>query len=498
MSDKIPPRIEITAMLEVVAPIHIGDGGTRVLGFKKGEVPPSSSNDDKTPTVATVVRDGNDKPYLPSTTLKGFLRAIGEEIQQAATGQADDTLTDKLFGRIKTSDPGADAPMGTMGALIVRGAQMQKEGPTHGLPFCPNPPDANGKVALSEVDKGRPPGTFIAARTRIDPASGTAADSALFHAEKVARGTTFELRLLLAPRQDADTDTLFDRLAKILAGLSTNAGKPIGKGAAENSGRVRWVADADLKVAVKRLDTNGAWVEDTGASKSFNVRLKTAKPPAEASPVFSQTLTLVCPGPYIVIDASRRAKRRATNQPGSKVQIEPQSDGANPLVDPAGVAGALRAVAEWLEAVERLRAGEDASVDAVTVQTRDDVKTLSRTERLFGATGFRGLLALRVDDVSSEESQDFTSVKLDRMSGGPIDGALFATRTFINTKLILTVSLRDRGDGDESPHLRPTADDKSFVEALVARIAKDGLKLGHGTNKGFGWFSATNGGRRGA
>lgn len=512
MSDKIPPRIEITATLEVIAPIHIGDGGTRLLGFKKDEAPKSGATKDTPaptsaeagqPTVATVVRDGKDRPYLPSTTLKGFLRSLGEEIQQAASADQPDTLTDKLFGRIKTSDPGADVPLGTMGALIVRGGRMLKAGQTDGLPFCSNPPDANGKVAVSEVDKGLPPGTFIAARTRIDPASGTAADSALFHAEKVARGTTFELRLLLAPRSDADTDNLFNRLAEILAGLSTNGGRPIGKGAAENSGRVRLVSNRNgvtPKVIVKTLNKNGDWVEDRAHGAAKLKTLQNARPQATAKPAFGHSLMLVCPGPYIVIDSSRRAKRRtgvaAYSEP---MKIRPQSQYTNkkpaPMIDPAGVAGYLRSRACFLLAKSKISDSKYIQNNVIEMKkidnpdrvfsSADTIESLTSVERLFGITGYKARIGIFISDITADETIDLTSVKIDRLSGAPVDNALFTTVAFLGSRFSLEITYNA-----EQIEKSSRAADLALLKSLIEDIKYSGLQLGHGVNKGFGWFEA--------
>ena len=73
------------------------------------------------------------------------------------------------------------------------------------------------------------------------------------------------------------------------------------------------------------------------------------------------------------------------------------------------------------------------------------------------------------------------SVKLDRFSGAPIDGGLFATECFVDP--VFEVELVYTG-----AH-------KNHFEALLADIKDDGsgLRLGHGGNRGFGWFTVTGG-----
>ncbi|MFX4861166.1 hypothetical protein ABTC05_19195, partial [Acinetobacter baumannii] len=70
--------------------------------------------------------------------------------------------------------------------------------------------------------------------------------------------------------------------------------------------------------------------------------------------------------------------------------------------------------------------------------------------RLFGAVGFRGLLAVETLTVSKAIPWSATSVRIDRFSGAPIDNALFTTAAFRQTELQVTLVLEDRG-GDGTP-----------------------------------------------
>jgi hypothetical protein len=90
---------------------------------------------------------------------------------------------------------------------------------------------------------------------------------------------------------------------------------------------------------------------------------------------------------------------------------------------------------------------------------------------------------------SDAKEYEITSVKLDHFSGAPIDKALFTTRAVTGAQLSLNLALRDRGG-----HGTPGEKDKKLFKELVKDIEDNGLMLGHGTSKGFGWFECQKSG----
>ncbi len=102
-----------------------------------------------------------------------------------------------------------------------------------------------------------------------------------------------------------------------------------------------------------------------------------------------------------------------------------------------------------------------------------------------------GLLRIVDMKFSGGEIAEITSVKLDHFSGAPIDKALFSTKVVVGVRLEIALALESRRDAD--PEKRGGAGDadekvaKLFKE-LIEDIRGDGLTLGHGANKGFGWF----------
>src|SRR5205823_4997521 len=154
-----------------------------------------------------------------------------------------------------------------------------------------------------------------------------------------------------------------------------------------------------------------------------------------------------------------------------------------PLVLGSSISGALRSRATWLAALDAHRRGDPmpASNDRVVLHPRD-IASLTSVERLFGVAGFRGLL--QIDSILVHEAEPWcvTSVKLDRFSGAPIDNALFTTETFVGARLTVQLRLVSRGG------TAPEDKDKKWFDALLADVGRNGLQLGHGRNKGFGWF----------
>ena len=210
-------------------------------------------------------------------------------------------------------------------------------------------------------------------------------------------------------------------------------------------------------------------------------------------------INLVCDGPFLVNDSSwdsQLEKQRPGVNAEDVPQLVGQKDGAGaPLVLADSVMGALRARARWLWALNLLEAGkDDQELDKVDpsafgvkreVRQPADIAGLSAVEKLFGVSGFKGLLKLiDLRTVGEAEEIDLASVRLDRFSGAPIDNALFKTRAFWGGGIQAQFALVNRGDAAS-----PDDDDRKLAKLLFEQdIERNGLVLGHGGNKGFGWF----------
>jgi CRISPR/Cas system CSM-associated protein Csm3 (group 7 of RAMP superfamily) len=324
-------------------------------------------------------------------------------------------------------------------------------------------------------------GAYVAARTAIAPTTGVADAHKLFHQEMVAPGTEFAFRLLIVGDSKEKAEHTLADLAPALD-ILTSAGGQIGKGQADGQGLIKAL---NLTYTICSIGTDGRLVEkqlQKPVPKSAG-RNKAAKE--------SWTITLSCPGPYLSTDASRQRDPRI---PRDETKAEPhvyaqRFDDTTPIVSGTSIMGALRARAAWLHALDLRLQGKDDDCIAKSIRTDEtnvvrtpgDIATLNPLQRLFGVTGYRGLLCLTQAHVSGGTLWRSTSVKLDRFSGAPIDHALFEVEAFYGVKLTLSLRLETRTGSDDQV--------ASLAERLIEDIKANGLYLGHGTNRGFGWFT---------
>jgi CRISPR/Cas system CSM-associated protein Csm3 (group 7 of RAMP superfamily) len=480
MSDGASPRVvfDVEATLDLLSPLHVGSGGSR------DDIPTVKGKDgaNTKPAVATIVRDADGNPYVPGTTLKGLLRRLAEARGMDA---------ERLFGAIKLDKAGSPGRVTVFGARRIDG------------PAVPHAPF----VAGAEAALGK--GVFVAARTRIDPASGTAGDHTLFHQEMAAPQTKFRLRLRIdaragvderdlkdlehadhalqtarAARQDrdarAEAETDLADLLGLLNDLCADDGQAIGKSQADGFGRVRLLADS--------ITVKGRLLAKSGVFENHAPKAKPALKPVPKA----EALRFACNGPFLVLDASK-TRKAGESEDGSRPHRSPQAwDERHPMLFGTSVMGALRARARWLQARKALRRGaKDEAIDAidpdgVVWRKGMDLRDLSSVQRLFGVTGFRGRLTIAALRVQQAKPWDVTSVKLDRFTGGPVDNALFKTRAFLGVAFDLALALDERRPRGLDSEKRK--EDQDLFDLLLADIQANGLILGHGGNKGFGWF----------
>lgn len=490
-TDKLSPlvghRYEISGVLAVLTPLHVGTGESEEIpgvGGKEGA--------NTTPGVARAVTDHRGDPYLPATTVKGLLRQIGEEI--LTPDEVDD-----IFGLIKNSYSAS----GAMGALLPRGATLNAAATVEGYPYVKAARAKGGDLAA---------GCFVAARAAIDPLSGVAADARLFFQEMVAPGATFDLKFVLLAGQHGETR--LNNLLRILERLSAEGGVVCGRGKADGAGALQFKRNS-LQVVERKIDDDGSLVEERKA-------VTWPETVAASEPWLG---VFHCKGPFLSLDSSwnpEREKQGLSEEEQRKIpQLHYQHDADDRALQLGSqIAGVLRARARWIMGTRALAGRDDPrSVDPTmgedergkmafterVVRKRRDVDRLKLTpvERLFGVSGFAGLLRIEKMAFSDGEKIDITSVKLDHFSGAPIDNALFKTRGVRDITLTLALSLRGRKDAKSTrPDDRnapsvaiPTPEDQELFDALKKSLVNDGLMLGHGTNKGFGWFVHEDQGR---
>ncbi|NBC31722.1 MAG: hypothetical protein GVY13_03495 [Alphaproteobacteria bacterium] len=474
------PRLRLSFALRLDGCVHLGTGRRRTIGRQSGAEPHGNGGEER--ELALVHRGIDGRPFIPGPTLKGILNAAwtgAEEDKAAAFGEA-------LNAARKT---------GRVGRLWVH----------HALGPDPKkqPVDASGLRGKDVPKADQPDDGFVATHVRIDAASGAAEANKLFSLEMVGPGVVFETAwdwLLMS--DDPESPSGLAVLADILAPLA--AGLPVGKGAGHGGGRIRLQNET---LEVKRLETDpqtgiAALRQAPGIAASLRRLL------AAANPVFPGRhirLLLKGDGPFI----SMRGDAPGRGEAGERREVEPLEHDGKPVLWGRSVSGALRARARWLQEVERHKAkaaghpdpyapgrawevrGDDRDLERVlserkAVASTNDVARLSSVERLFGVTGWRRLVA--VDRVECRSAGvpgcKLTSVSIDRFTGGGRDGFLFTERTYLDPEFIVDLTVGTRGALPEDQ----AAADRALFDLLLDDLTRNGLELGHGASKGFGWF----------
>jgi CRISPR/Cas system CSM-associated protein Csm3 (group 7 of RAMP superfamily) len=456
------------ATLEVVTPLHIG------AGFDETEPRDGS----ETVEVAQVVIGTNGLPAITATGLKGAMRAL------LKPEHARD-----LFGWI----PGRGEGTAQMGVLAPYAALMLR------------PADLGRR---SEPVRDADRGTFRAVRTAIDAAAGVPASSKLFSAEMVAPGARFALRLRLFgdPRHVPEER---ERWIAALLRRMRDEGLRLGRGRGDGQGLVtlgsldavttRWVDGNRIRTGKalpewQKLIEGAATLSPGGSTYGFRLTGEVAfligggaEPPAQdAAPA---------QGPNTGAQPLPKARKNVI-RPLRQANDRPELPGSSLM-------GALRARAEWIASLRQLRGG--SGMDDVHIaelfglradQLRDDGlmrKLAARFDRQpIEITGLAGLLRVERIEAAPATAVELASVRLDRFTQEPMDGALFATEGFVRPEF--TVGLR------LLPHPNPRqgsvfdAELRRWVRRLLRHIAlrgsvEQGLMLGHGRNRGFGWFT---------
>lgn len=425
--------------LLTAAPTHVGTGEFRVI-TRPGRNEPMQ--------VAAIARDHENRPWLPPTTLKGVLRRLAED-----AGLAGDPGFLPLFGAIKDSDDPKKS--GNMGLLLMRAGRA-----TGKSPVCSMMPYA----ALIETRDA-----FIAARTAIDGAIGVADDHKLFFQEMLPAGARFSSEALVL-RHGSGSAAAIDLMDRLMA-MAMRDGLRVGKGQADGQGAL---TIANVEVIDKTLTAAG----DLAAAPK---RMLTAAAPSAERPAnvdCARSWRLRCAAPFLVADSSATMVRdshdphREKKASGPQIRAQRVSERL-PLILGSSVSGALRARAAWL-ADRAVRRGElTGKEDAVA--------------KLFGAIEWRALAEIRNLKVAEAEPFDITSLRIDRFSGGPVDNALFTTAAFVGVSASFDFVLVKRGD-------QPDDEARKLFSLLCEDIVANGLMLGAGTNKGFGWFKVTEAG----
>jgi len=441
-------RIEYHFSLKVKTPLHCGTGNGKTLDVSK------KPDTDRKPDYADVVRGANGLPYIPAPTIKGVFRALAGSSETLTA----DRLSRLFGGEIADSEKAAPKVEAHMGRLMFRGAEAKE------YPSYPEAP-----YAQYLEDKA----SYIGARTSVDPRSGVASDHKLFFQEEVFPGTLFDLRVTLLDEDGAECVADWEALLAKAAGL----GLQIGKGRADGQGRL--VFEGPIKVTAKGIGKDGTL-------ESISSRTIEAQELDRSND--EMVFQLYCEGPFLVADSSTvadRRKRQSSEDDHKDAQIKAQKlNQDSPILPGSSVSGVLRQRARYLWRRHLLKGVEPNSAEKPFGDS-DPAPVLE----LFGDRDSQARLHIVECELAGAKPFDITSVKIDRFTGGPVDNALFRTSAFISGTLMLRLRLVRRADQELS------AEAEELRKMLADDVRKRGLRLGAGTNKGFGWFKPQPEGR---
>ena len=439
-------RFDIEADLRVTTPLHIGTGAQDDDDAIEKVLQPDG--EEESVASARIVRDHAGAPYIPGASLRGVLRAA---LERAIERLADKNLSaDALFGTIKDANG-----KGHMGPLIVYGAAFKSAPPASARP--------------AYAGKGR--GVALSARTALQAGRGTVERHKLFHAEEVVPGTVFSFRArLLAPVGDDDAGKA-QRLCGILRHLLDTDGLAMGRSTADGAGRLD--VEKLTVTSSKILATTGRMALEKPARQLEIATDDKKKLETNAAPVAFPPLTLTAQGPFFVDDWSWNSKTEAAKTGVPKNKTLPQlkalrgQPAAGPILPGTSLMGVLRARAAWLAALKSKRGESTPEVAKAAIND------------LFGTTKQRARLQLaRLVRTNSGAAMEPTSVRLDRFSGAPIEGALFGVSCFAGCVFEADFTLDVAAGGAA----------EALAKDLSGDLIANGLRLGHAGNRGFGWF----------
>jgi len=407
-SRRINMRIVIEGALEARSPLHLGSGD----GDEVVDLP--------------LLRDAIDgRPVLTGASLCGALRSylrahvLGDRAPAGQSDRGPEAIVTALFG----------------------GQGVDQEG----MRWM-----AESAVVIDDTRGALPEGGGVELRSgvRLEAATRTAAEDALFNQELWPAGTGFPLRLEVALAQGAGEQASLQALATALGGLRP-AVDGITLGARKRRGYGRVAVD---KWAVRRYDLttqNGllAWLEhgheplpeEAYSDQQGIVALLGVAPLGDARRAFEVTATCALQGSLLI-----RAGYGADDTGPDMMHLHSRQAGGKrePMLPGTSLAGALRARA--LRIANTLYPAARATMATALV---DDIFGPLRPEAQPGMRA-RGLRASRLnvtEQVVEGARADLVQnrVAIDRFTGGSYPGALFDEQpAFATPDTTITFSLR--------------------------------------------------------
>lgn len=437
-------RVRVFGRLICESALHVGDGGVLPLEDRDGIKKAREGHGDYNGDYDSVCIAANGKPYLPGSTLRGFLREAARRTDEAK-GHPGQPLTRRFFGFAEKTATGGKAQYGTVRVYDAF------------LSASPNHATVPGYWSAVR-------GTNIRHGIAIDPITGTAEEHKLFSYEYLAPGSVLTVEL----EGDDFTDAELAQLLGLLACWDGSAAAGIGKGTSKCQGSLKWCLS---RVEVLDVASLERWlVEDQPLRKYFRVL---QSPPAPNGAVRlglqSARLYIAALSPLLVNDASY-----VTGQEGEPDHEWSRLPDGRPMIPAASLRGLIRARARRLLATIAVGLG----IAPQAAGTKVD----GLVQSLFGKTGARSPLWVS-DAVGSGQAQPHLQMfnAIDRFTGGVEGKKLYQAHGIIASLLVADVHLED----EEKRKLRGNWWKGLLI--LVLRDAMEGdLAVGWGKARGYG------------
>jgi CRISPR/Cas system CSM-associated protein Csm3 (group 7 of RAMP superfamily) len=388
-------RWRITGTLTTQTPLHIGSGTTT-------DVHEKLKVEDEQVKVTAIALDGQGKPYIPGSTLKGNLRSWLQ------TRLKNPNLLDSVFGSgvevDKEKSQGGKAEF--WNALIEKSLENTQHFPSYWHPE-------------------RQVGVEIG--VTIDRVTRTAREQKLFHREMVPPQVSFKISITGKGLSE-------EEVALLLVGLNGFNDKQqairLGSDNAQNKGLMKWDLDKieqlDKEATKKWLtqDKPGMWysaLQDLNQTQQESLLQKSKALIDEQSnqPTLQLHFQLIFDSPFLVNDPSLEIKGDINS-----ANHQPRRDHCGKAVLPSSsLRGAIRAQAERIiRTLNNRRACfiDDEKIACKPIEKYEEVeKILCLACQLFGATGWQS--PIQISDFTlvkdnGKLKQEF--VAIDRFTGG--------------------------------------------------------------------------------
>lgn len=451
-------RVWITGQLTTCSALHIGSGEVEPFQIrqKDGKLIDTEYSD--------ICLDAQNKPYLPASSLRGFLLGAARRLR------VDESTQKALFGTAVTDRDTIKKEGMTSGLLAVYDG-LFVSAPTFAQKPTQHQDSETSNVSiqkpLSSPFEGDEHERMLRTSVTLDPVLGVAESHKLFNEAVVPVFTKFTARLML----DSATEEQLAIMLRLLQCWDGSVLSALGGGVGKGRGRVQWSTE---KVEV--LDDVGlaAWLSKDYENLSDCYRKLTDLPALSQPPKVYHTLsfTLVPQGSFLLHDpAYVKAKETAEdNQPDLAFSRLPDGRALIPAT----------AVRGWLRGRTRR---------ILHTLGADKERANKLLDQLFGhggksseENGQRGLLWF--DDVVSDslaESYEQTFNAVDRFTGGVAKTALYTVQAARCQHLYGSISVLQS--------TQPPAWACGILLLIARDVLEGELCLGWGKSRGFGQFA---------